>query len=120
MMRPLVPTESRTKPKPELPDCGVLATGQFTHPGALDSKEELDFVKAQIEAGAQPWKGEYDRLLAAAEARRRPHGLSNIDSSGDDANTSRDDAIAAYAQAWIRCGITPAMKRYAGVCELSP
>ena len=82
-------------------DCGVLATGQFTHPGALDSKEELDFVKAQIEAGAQPWKGEYDRLLAAAEARRRPHGLSNIDSSGDDANTSRDDAIAAYAQALL-------------------
>ena len=34
--------------------CSVLATGQFIHPGALDSQEELDFVKAQIEAGPNP------------------------------------------------------------------
>ena len=81
--------------------CSVLAAGQFTDPGALDSKEELDFVKAQIQVGAQPWKGEYDKLLGSAQARRRPHGLINIDSDGSDANTSRDDAIAAYAQALL-------------------
>jgi 5,10-methylenetetrahydrofolate reductase len=26
----------------------------FVHPGALNSKAELDFVKAKIQAGAQP------------------------------------------------------------------
>jgi hypothetical protein len=81
-------------------DC-VVDTGQFIHPGALDSKEELDFVKAQILAGAQPWKGEYDRLLASTQATRFPHGLTHIDSKSGDANTSRDDAIAAYAQALL-------------------
>ena len=31
----------------------------FVHPGALDSRTELDFVKAKIKEGAQPWKGEF-------------------------------------------------------------
>jgi hypothetical protein len=93
--------------------CDVLSTGLFVHPGALDAKQELDFVKAQIQAGIQPWKGEYDRLLASAEARRRPHGLKEIDSQGSAANTSRDDAIAAYAQAllWYYSGDETYAKR---------
>lgn len=82
-------------------DCGVLATGQFVHPGALDSRAELDFVRAQIAAGAEPWKGEFDRLVNSAAARRGPHALAHINSSGADANTSRDDAEAAYAQALL-------------------
>ncbi|MBT5803472.1 MAG: hypothetical protein HOI20_17935 [Gemmatimonadetes bacterium] len=93
--------------------CSVLATGQFTHPGALDSQQELDFVKAQIEAGAEPWKSEYDRLVNSTPARWRPHGLSEIDSQGADANTSRDDANAAYAQAllWYYSGDETYAKR---------
>ncbi|MGY8827825.1 MAG: alginate lyase family protein [Candidatus Latescibacterota bacterium] len=94
-----------TNPNPsacaERIDCGVLATGLFAHPGALDSQEELDFVKTQIRAGAQPWKGEYDRLLSSGAARRGPHGKATINSSNSDANTSRDDAEAAYAQALL-------------------
>jgi hypothetical protein len=85
----------------ERADCGVLATGLFVHPGARDSQEELDFVKAQIAAEAEPWKSEFDRLLNSAAARRRPHGLVHINSSAADANTSRDDAEAAYAQALL-------------------
>lgn len=82
-------------------DCGVQATGRFAHPGARDSKEELDFVRERVRAGAQPWKGEFDRLKASAPARRRAHGLQFIDSEGGDADTSRDDAIGAYAQALL-------------------
>ncbi len=74
---------------------------KFVHPGALNSKAELDFVKENIQAGAQPWKGEFDRMVSSGHATRGPHGLTNVDSSSDDANISRDDAIAAYTQALL-------------------
>ncbi|MBT3269315.1 hypothetical protein HN371_19370 [Candidatus Poribacteria bacterium] len=73
----------------------------FVHPGALNSKAELDFVKAQIQAGAQPWKDEFDQAASSSYATQHPHGLTNIDSEDDDANVSRDDAIASYAQALL-------------------
>lgn len=73
----------------------------FVHPGALNSKAELDFVKAKILAGAQPWKGEFDRMRSSSFATRRPHGRANVNSSSEDANESRDDAIAAYTQALL-------------------
>jgi len=73
----------------------------FVHPGAIDSRAELDFVKARIGAGDQPWKGEFDRIKASRYAARGPHGLAAINSTGPDARISRDDAIAAYAQALL-------------------
>jgi len=79
----------------------------FVHPGALDSRGELDFVKAQIQANAQPWKAEFDRLLASSYATRTPHGSTIISvGNGGDETTSRDDAIAAYTQAllWYHSG----------------
>jgi len=73
----------------------------FVHPGALNSKAELDFVKAKIQAVAQPWKGEFDQIMSSRYATRGPHGLANINSRNDDANVSRDDAIASYTQALL-------------------
>ena len=73
----------------------------FVHPGALDSREELDFVKAEIQAGAEPWSGEFERIRASRFASREPHPLAGIDSKTDDASVSRDDAIAAYTQALL-------------------
>jgi hypothetical protein len=73
----------------------------FVHPGGLNSKAELDFVKAKIQAGAQPWKGEFDQMISSSYATRGPHGLPNINSRNNDANVSRDDAIAAYTQALL-------------------
>jgi hypothetical protein len=73
----------------------------FVHPGGLNSKAELDFVKAKIQAGAQPWKGEIDLIIRSSYATRGPHGLPNINSRNNDANVSRDDAIAAYTQALL-------------------
>lgn len=77
-------------------------TGQFNHPGALDSKADLDAVKAKIAAGAQPWKGEYDKAKSSAFASMTPHPMTTLN-AGDDAqaNTSRDDAIGAYTQALL-------------------
>ncbi len=73
----------------------------FVHPGALDSKAELDFVKAKIQAGAQPWKAEFDRMRSSGFATRGPHGLTKINSQNNEAEISRDDAIAAYTQALL-------------------
>ncbi len=82
---------------------GIRATSAsamtFIHPGARDSKAELDFVKAKIQAGAQPWKGEFDRIKSSSAATRGSHGLAHINSQNSDAEISRDDAIAAYTQA---------------------
>ena len=73
----------------------------FVHPGGLHSKAELDFVKARIQAGNQPWKGEFNQLKRSNFALRAPHGLSRINSNSEDATVSRDDAIAAYTQALL-------------------
>jgi hypothetical protein len=73
----------------------------FVHPGALNSRTDLDFVKAKIEAGEQPWKGECERMKSSSYATRGPHGLTNINSNSNDAIISREDAIAAYTQALL-------------------
>ncbi|MDB4508169.1 alginate lyase family protein [Akkermansiaceae bacterium] len=74
---------------------------EFVHPSGLSSKAELDFVKGKINAIAQPWKGEFDQLKSLSYATREPHGLEHINSENKDADISRDDAIAAYAQALL-------------------
>lgn len=82
--------------------CPVSVSARtFVHPGALNSKAELDFVKAQIRSGAQPWTSEFDRLKHSRSATRRPHGQLVIDSHSADAEVSRDDATAAYTQALL-------------------
>lgn len=73
----------------------------FIHPGGINAKAELDFVKGRINAGAQPWKGEFDRLKESEYATRAAHAKKTIHSATRDAEVSRDDAIAAYAQALI-------------------
>jgi hypothetical protein len=73
----------------------------FVHPGVLNSKAELDFVKAQIQAEAQPWKGEFEQMRRSGYATRGPHGRANINSRGAGASESREDAIASYTQALL-------------------
>ncbi len=79
--------------------CGAAMS--FVHPGAIDSLEEFDFVKAKIQASAQPWKGELERLRNSSAATREPHGATHINSNNQDAEVSRDDATAAYTQALL-------------------
>jgi hypothetical protein len=85
--------------------CPVLCR-TFVHPGAIDSMEELEFVRARIQEGAQPWKGEFERLRQMGQATRSPHALVRLHSKGQDAWKAQDDAISAYAQAllWFYSG----------------
>jgi len=79
----------------------MAAAMDFVHPGGINSKAELDFVKDRIKTGAQPWKGEFDQLKGSGYATRGAHGLRTINSNGKDAEVSREDAIAAYAQSLL-------------------
>jgi len=73
----------------------------FIHPGALNSKAELDSVKEKICLGEDPWKGELDRMMKSDYATRTPHALTYINSKSNEAVLSRDDAIAAYTDALL-------------------
>src|SRR5689334_14264251 len=54
----------------------AVAPTAFKHPGVLDSRPGLDFVRAKVIAGAQPWKGAFDRMnkdgLASMTRRAKP------------------------------------------------
>ncbi|RLS47758.1 MAG: hypothetical protein DWH84_00090 [Planctomycetota bacterium] len=82
MTTPLVPAQSPMK---------------FVHPGGVNNKLDLDFVKAKIHAGEQPWTGVFSQVKRLAT--RGTHELTHISSRNNDANISKDDARRAYANA---------------------
>jgi hypothetical protein len=51
------------------------APSSWVHPGVLNSKQQLDFVKGKIAAGAQPWSSAFSAMLAdpIATSTRTPH-----------------------------------------------
>lgn len=80
----------------------------FVHPGIYQTEADLQFMKKQVEAGAQPWKGAFDRLVEAtdldfeikphAHVLRGSYGKPNI--GGEDlrkgANLAYDCALLWY------------------------
>ncbi|AZQ37946.1 hypothetical protein EJ357_34510 [Streptomyces cyaneochromogenes] len=78
----------------------------FVHPGVTVSKGQLDFARSQVNAGAQPWKGAFDRMMAGkyADLNRTPKPRAVVE-CGSYSNPNygctdeREDAIAAYTQA---------------------
>jgi hypothetical protein len=80
----------------------------FTHPGVFVSKPQLDFVKGQVQAGAEPWKSAWNAMLGheLASLSRKPSpqavvscGQSSSDDVGNGCHNEREDALAAYAMA---------------------
>jgi len=103
--------ESAAQPRREPPP--VPAT--FRHPGLLTSLEELQRVKARIEAGQEPWKSAFETLKASKWAKLnyqpKPREVVSSGFTGAGGGTGgafdqNDDAIAAYSQAlmWIFTG----------------
>ncbi|EOD65614.1 alginate lyase family protein [Amycolatopsis vancoresmycina] len=84
------------------------APAAFTHPGVLVSRPQLDFVKAKVKAGAQPWKAAYDQASSSSYASlsRTPKPRAVVE-CGPYSNPNygctdeREDAIAAYTDALI-------------------
>lgn len=87
----------------------AAAPANFTHPGVLVGRSQLDFVKAKVTAGAQPWKAAYDQMLASKYASltrtAKPRAVVECGSYSNPnygCTDEREDAIAAYtlALAW--------------------
>jgi hypothetical protein len=77
----------------------------FRHPGLLNSEEELLFMRGQVLAGAEPWRGGFERIPDFSDHTPRP-----VAEYRDGAGHSRDrydfnmqqlvgDAEAAYGSA---------------------
>ncbi|WP_367135597.1 alginate lyase family protein [Saccharothrix sp. HUAS TT1] len=85
------------------PSSSTAAPATFAHPGVLVSKSQLDFVRAKVNAGAQPWRGAYDQMLAHpfASLSRVPKPRAVVE-CGSYSNPNygctdeREDALAAY------------------------
>ncbi|MBL1086963.1 alginate lyase family protein [Streptomyces actinomycinicus] len=82
------------------------APDAFAHPGVSVSRAQLDFTRDKVLAGAQPWKGAYDQMMASryASLGRTPKPRAVVEcgsySNPDYGCTDeREDAIAAYTDA---------------------
>lgn len=78
----------------------------FAHPGVTVSKGQLDFARDKVNAGAQPWKGAYDQMLASKYASltrtAKPRATVECGSYSNPnygCTDEREDAIAAYTDA---------------------
>ncbi|MFE7327526.1 alginate lyase family protein [Streptomyces sp. NPDC057565] len=87
----------------------AAAPASFTHPGVLVNRPQLDFVRAKVQGGAQPWKSAYDQMLASKYASltrtAKPRAIVECGSYSNPnygCTDEREDAIAAYtlALAW--------------------
>jgi Alginate lyase len=103
---------------PEVPDGGpdsaVLEGGGppgpsvFKHPGVLVDRRALDFIKAKVAAGAEPWKGALEKAKASrfGTLAYAPAPFAVVD-CGPYSNPSvgcgeeQRDAIASYTQALL-------------------
>lgn len=82
------------------------APAVFAHPGVTVSGSQLDFARAQVQAGAQPWKSAFDQMKASkyADLNRTPKPRATVE-CGSYSNPNhgctdeREDAIAAYTDA---------------------
>ncbi|WP_406839231.1 alginate lyase family protein [Streptomyces sp. AHU1] len=84
----------------------AAAPAAFVHPGVTVSRGQLDFARTEVLAGAQPWKGAYDQMMASkyASLTRTPTPRATVE-CGSYSNPNhgctdeREDAIAAYTDA---------------------
>ena len=94
----------------------LAADKPFMHPGILHSRTELDFVKAKVAKGEEPWKSAWVELRSDSVSRRdwMPKPAANVvrgpynnpDVGGTDLMR---DAAAAYSHAiqWYITGERP-------------
>ncbi|MFD8708054.1 alginate lyase family protein [Kitasatospora sp. NPDC059648] len=101
------PAEART------PAAATRGAAAFQHPGVLVGARQLDFLKAKLATGAQPWTSALADLRTSKYAslawQPKPRATVECGSSSHPDNgcsDERDDSMAAYAQAlqWVLTG----------------
>jgi hypothetical protein len=80
-----------------------VAYPQFVHPGLLSSKAELDFVKAKIKSGEEPWSSRFQGMKNSrfGDVAWSPSPVSVVNARSQNAGREIDDATAAYTQALL-------------------
>ena len=78
------------------PTVAVIPPSTWVHPGAYNTKEELEFIKAQIKAGAEPWASSFKQMLTLATSYNKT--VSPQDNFTEE-NAQKIDAQQAYANA---------------------
>ncbi|KAK7453189.1 hypothetical protein VKT23_011870 [Stygiomarasmius scandens] len=95
------------------PDIFSYAPATFKHPGVLIDREQLDFIKAKVQSGAQPWTKAYNAMLSdpLASLTRNPTPTATVkcgptSTPNIGCTNERQDALAAYAMslAWYISG----------------
>ncbi|MFD0785032.1 ricin-type beta-trefoil lectin domain protein [Micromonospora azadirachtae] len=88
-------------------------SGDFTHPGVLVSRGQLDFIRGRVQAGAQPWTSAFNQMMGSryASLSRNPAPRPVVEcgsysNPNNGCTDEREDAIAAYtdALAWYITG----------------
>jgi hypothetical protein len=82
--------------------------GAFRHPGVLVTRDQLDFVKAKVAAGAEPWKSALKKARddEHGSLSYTPHPRATVE-CGSSSNPNhgctdeRNDAMAAYTHALL-------------------
>ncbi|KIK65161.1 hypothetical protein GYMLUDRAFT_258635 [Collybiopsis luxurians FD-317 M1] len=96
-----------------IPDFFSYAPATFKHPGVLIDRQQLDFVKAKVNSGAQPWTNAYNAMLKdpLASLTRNPSPTATVQCGPTSTpnigcTAERQDALAAYAMslAWYISG----------------
>ena len=104
---PAVAASSADSPHSAVP-AAVDAPATFTHPGVGVSRAQLDFVRAKVQAGAQPWTNAFNQANSSSYASlsRTPTPRAVVE-CGPYSNPNlgctneREDAIAAYTDALL-------------------
>ena len=68
----------------------VLTDMSFVHPGAIDTSANLDFVKARITAGEQPWTRKFNKISNSPAVTLGNSRITLI-SNHQDADVARDN-----------------------------
>lgn len=104
----------------------VPASGDFIHPGVMHSVERIEFTKEKIEAGEEPWAGEWKKLRSSRYAdvgwtpQARAHverGPSNQPNIGSSDFTSDSRAAHTHALAWVMTGNEVHVKKAAEILD---
>jgi hypothetical protein len=89
-------------------DAGTAPPTGFRHPGILVDRAQLDFVKAKIAAGAEPWTSAFNAAKASRWAsltyKATPRAIVECGSYSNPnlgCSDEQSDAIAAYTQALL-------------------
>ncbi|WP_205323804.1 RICIN domain-containing protein [Glycomyces sp. YM15] len=97
----------------------------FAHPGALHTQADLDRMAAKVDAGAQPWKAGWDKLVANAHSQSTwtPRPVEEIVRGSTDKPQNYwllyNDAHAAYQNAlrWHISGDTAHRDAAVRICN---